>query len=692
MTITTEYPVWLIIFCLASGALCSAILYRKNPDFPLWTKILLAFSRFSVISFLAFFLLNPLLKTIFKEIEKPVIVIAQDNSRSLVTGKDSAFYQGEYRPKLEELISSLESEYEVKTFSFGEKVTENIPWDFREKQTDISQMLDEIHTRYSNRNVGAVILASDGIYNKGANPVFSSSKIKFPLYAIALGDTSATRDLVLKKVMYNRIAYLGNRFPLEILIEARELEGKTTQLRISRGKETVFSKAIEIAGNPFHLSVPVQLDADQKGIQRYTVRLSTMEEETNFSNNVFDVYIDVLDGRQKIVMLVNSPHPDIRALRETIESSDNYETDVFYVKNFRASDIKKYNLAILHQVPSVKNPAGNLLQSISQEKIPVLFILGGETDWNGFNNQQTGVIISGARGKTTESQPLLNKNFALFTLGEEARNYFRYFPPLQTPFGNYKLTPSANVLFYQKVGMVETGQPLVFFNSVSDKKNAVIAGEGLWRWRLNDFAQHKNHVIFNEFILKTVQYLALKENKNKFRITGKNNFLENEPVAFDAELYNESFELINEPEINVEIINEEEKKFPFVFSKTDNAYRLEAGVFPVGNYRYEARAKVADKILSATGEFSVSPIQVEAVTTVADHQLLFNLAEKHDGRMLFPGQLAEIPGLLESREDIASVSYTQKKLSDFINLKWIFFLLLALLSMEWLIRKRNGSY
>lgn len=692
MTITTEYPVWLIIFCFALGALCSAILYRKNPDFPLFPKIILAFSRFLVISLLAFFLLNPLLKTIFKEIEKPVIVIAQDNSQSLVTGKDSLFYKEEYKQEIEELINNLGREYEVKTFSFGEKISENISWDFSEKQTDISQMLNEIHNRYSNRNVGAVILASDGIYNKGVNPVFSSAGIKFPMYTVALGDTSARRDLILKKVLYNRIAYLGNQFPLEIILEARELAGKTTQLRISRGKETIFSKAIEITASPFHLSVPVQLNADQKGIQRYTVRLSSLEDETNFSNNVFEVYIDVLDGRQKILLLANSPHPDIRALRETIESSDNYEVDVFFANDFRGSGIKNYNLAILHQVPSVKNPVVNLLQSIAQEKIPALFILGGETDWNGFNNQQTGVNISGARGKTSESQPLLNKNFALFTLEEEAKNYFRYFPPLQTPFGNYKLTPSANILFYQKIGMVETQQPLIFFSSLSDKKNAVIAGEGLWRWKLNDFAQHKNHAIFNEFILKTVQYLALKENKNKFRVSGKNNFLENEPVVFEAELYNESFELINEPEINFEIINEEEKKFLFVFSKTDKAYRLEGGIFPVGNYRYEARVRVADKILSAMGEFSISPIQVEAISTMADHQLLFNLAEKHGGQMLFPGQLAEIPAMLDSREDIASVSYTQKKLSDFINLKWIFFLLLALLSVEWLIRKRNGSY
>jgi hypothetical protein len=112
----------------------------------------------------------------------------------------------------------------------------------------------------------------------------------------------------------------------------------------------------------------------------------------------------------------------------------------------------------------------------------------------------------------------------------------------------------------------------------------------------------------------------------------------------------------------------------------------------VGNYKYAARVTVAGNVLTASGEFSVSPIQVESVNTVADHQLLFSLAKKHGGQMLFPSQLGEVPGILGARTDISSISYVQKKLSDFINLKWIFFLLLLLLSVEWFARKRSGAY
>jgi hypothetical protein len=78
--------------------------------------------------------------------------------------------------------------------------------------------------------------------------------------------------------------------------------------------------------------------------------------------------------------------------------------------------------------------------------------------------------------------------------------------------------------------------------------------------------------------------------------------------------------------------------------------------------------------------------------TVADHHLLYTLAKNHSGEMMYPADFDKLAEKLEAREDVKSVSYTEKKLDDLLNLKWIFFLLLILLSSEWFIRKRNGAY
>ena len=119
MNLVTEYPAWLIIFCVALGATYSVVLYYKDSVFDelsVWTKRAMSLFRFLAVSILAFLLLNPLLKTVFREVEKPIIIIAQDNSESLIITGDSAYYRGEYRESLQNLIYELSDKYEVKNY------------------------------------------------------------------------------------------------------------------------------------------------------------------------------------------------------------------------------------------------------------------------------------------------------------------------------------------------------------------------------------------------------------------------------------------------------------------------------------------------------------------------------------------------------------------------------------------------
>ena len=45
---------------------------------------------------------------------------------------------------------------------------------------------------------------------------------------------------------------------------------------------------------------------------------------------------------------------------------------------------------------------------------------------------------------------------------------------------------------------------------------------------------------------------------------------------------------------------------------------------------------------------------------------------------------------LKKNNSITSVSYNEKRPDELINLNWIFFLLLFIISAEWFIRKYNG--
>lgn len=68
-----------------------------------------------------------------------------------------------------------------------------------------------------------------------------------------------------------------------------------------------------------------QLEAAVQGIQRLEIRITKDVREVNGENNRIAAFVEVVDGKKKILVLASSPHPDIKALRSVVEKNPNYE-------------------------------------------------------------------------------------------------------------------------------------------------------------------------------------------------------------------------------------------------------------------------------------------------------------------------------------------------------------------------------
>jgi hypothetical protein len=698
MQINTAFSLWWIIPCLLAAVFVAWLLYTKNPfgdevkkRSPLYITLMVL--RFAIVFVLAFLLLAPFVKSSTKKIQKPVIVVALDNSESVKANKDSAFYKTEYPKKIENLTNKLSKNYDVKLYSIADRVKEDKSFDFIGKQTNLSTLFSEVSGQYENQNLGAIILASDGIYNAGTNPIYAAENIKAPIYTVALGDTTIPRDLVVKEIRQNKIAYLGNEFPVEVTVNAGKLKGKKTTLSINKQGKMLFSKELDIDDDNYQVTEKFILQASEAGTQHYVVRLSTISGEVSYINNRKDFFIEVLDGRNKILLLGASPHPDMTAIKQAVESNQNYEVKIEYAKDFNADALKNYNLVILHQLPSFENPSKFITDKIDDAKLPYLSIVGTQTSIPAFNALGTGITISNYRYNVNDVLPKQNQDFALFTLSDETKTILNYLPPVKSPFGTYNSVASANTLLYQKIGAIETQQPLIYFSPNTSRRVGVIVGDGIWRWRLYDFERNQSHTAVDELLIKTIQYLSAKNDTRKFRVNApKNIFNENERVSFNAQVYNESYEAITEPDVKMEVKNAEGKVFNYTFSKGKNVYSLNAGFFAAGNYTYKASVTVGNRVETINGKFTVVPLQVELLNTVANHQLMQNLASKNGGEMVYPNTIEKLNDLLSKREDIKPVSYMQTAFKDLIHFKWLFFVLLVLLTAEWFLRRRNGAY
>jgi len=696
--LTFQYPTWFLLLCVALGAAYALILYFRDRRFQeqsKWLNPILGIVRGVLVTIVAILLLSPLLKSILVRTQKPIIVIAQDVSESTKAAFSEAAFET-YQTQLFDLTTELSQMYDVKTYSFGSQVKEGIDSVYADKASNISEMLNYTYDLYSNQNLGAVILATDGIYNQGNNPIYSNSKLQATIYTIALGDTIPKKDLILKRVFHNKIAYLGDQFAVQIDIAAQNCAGKTSSLNISKienGKARVLQTLpVVINQDNFFTTREIYLEADRPGLQRYRIALTGISEEASTENNVKEFFIDVLDARQKILILANAPHPDIAALKQTLSNNKNYEVTTAYSNNFK-DKVSDYDFVVLHQLPSKTQAISEIKAALIAQNIPHFFILGTQSNLSAFNQSQSLLTIRGDGRNTDDVQVIVQPDFSLFTLEDVILQNVRQFPPLQAPFGDYQANPEANVLLRQRIGRIDTPRPLLLLGESNGVKIGVLAGEGIWKWRLFDYLQHDNHDIFNALIGKTMQYVALKEDKRRFRVSPNQNITdENENVSFGAEVYNASYERINTPDVNLVITDESNRNYTFLFDKTETAYRLDAGILPVGNYTFKGTTVLNGETLIAEGQFSVQPIQLEQYETTANHGLLRILSETSNGMLLYPEQMGNLAQQLQAAGKVKPVVYQTTQTRPIIELKWIFFLLLLLLTLEWFLRRYFGAY
>lgn len=698
-----DYPWYFLLFCLLLGAGISYLTYYRNiftsADKPFsWPVWLMAAIRALFISIVAFLLLSPVVKTIFREVQKPVIIVAADNSQSILLNKDSNYYKTTYKQQLDQVVNELKDKYDVRTYTFSGEVSDKFNLNYKGTTTNLSGLYSYLYDAFYNRNIGAVVTLTDGIYNEGADPEVTAEKFKAPFYTVALGDTSARRDVIIRDVQYNKIAYSGNIMPVKVLLKASGYPGSDVHVTISHAGSTLSDQMVHISGKSFYQELDAKVEAKGVGMQRYHIEVTHLPGEVSTANNAYDIFVDVLESKRKILLIAQSPEPDMSALKNSIERNSSFEVETylyseFIKKGYDAKRLSNYQLAILHQLPGKGEPATQLITALGTAGVSVWYILGSNSNIPAFNTLDAGLQIAQSGNRMNEVSGTLNNGFSLFTLTNDIGPLLAKWPPLLAPFGSYNVADRQNILMMQKVGKVSTDMPLMMFSHKGQQKIGILTGEGIWRWFLAEYADTQDFRMMDELTGKIIQYLSVKSDSRQFRVrAAKNIFLEDEHVTFTGEVYNESFEPVKNAVITLALRNEKGKVYNYTFVPSGDAYVLDAGILPAGNYTYTAVTHVGSKPFTLSGELVVRKSELEAVNTVADHRLLARIAHQQDGQMIYPADLTRLPQLIEKRDDIKPVSYLQNELKDLLHFKWLFFVLLGLISAEWFMRKYFGGY
>jgi len=692
-----EYSGWYILICLLVALTAALFLYFRTNEIPesykFW-KYGLAFLRFISVFTIALLLLSPLWRRNITKLQKPILVIAQDASTSV--GDFLEKKDPNYISQLNDMVDNLKNDYQVETFSFGEKILKGLPDKFSDRVTNISDLLEDLSTRFEGSKLGGVVLASDGIYNQGSNPLYTAAKLAVPIYTVGMGDTSTRKDLIINRIFHNQIVYAGDELEVQADIIAKNLDGKSSKIslvEVNAGKTKLLKSVdFKIDKSSFFNSFSLTIPASLPGTRYLRLIASPVEGEVSKVNNSRDFVVTVLDGRQKVLIFAQSPHPDMGALRQSLDANKNIEVKTAFLGD-PVPNFAEYDLVILHQLPAPGRNFAPVIKQIKDLRKSHWWIAGAQTDFKALNDFQdlNNLRINSNLG--AESESLWNKNFNLFEGESEWPQKTARYPPLQVPFGDVEANNVGQVLLYQKIKNVGTSYPLLTLGENNGLRSALFLGDGLWKWRLSNFQIYENHEVFDGLIGKITQYLSVKRDNRRFKVTvGKPVYDENESVSFTGELYNASYELINTPDVNLSVKNADGKEYNFLLNRVGKGYQLNAGVLPTGSYNYKATASYNGKDWSSEGQFTVQPLQFEFINITADHNILKAISTESAGQFFGQKELKELYEVIKKSAALKPVLITEKSSQTLLSMPLLLLLLLVALSLEWGIRRYIGIY
>ena len=434
MNIFSDISIWWAVPMLFGSMLIAFFFYRNQKQIEgvsrksRWILISL---RSASLFLILIFLMGIILENKDYKIEKPVLITLIDDSSSMLNYKDSSHVQS----RISDFQRALREKFQDK-FDFQDiNVSSDVGFDtltFIGVESDLEKGFSHIHNQYYNRNIGGICFISDGNFNKGNNPLYTAEKINLtPVFSLGVGDTVVKKDQFIRNVSVNNIAFLKNKFPVEIDIEANRMGQTSSKISIWSSDKKIKEETINYSDGLIDFNhVSFEIEAQKIGFIEFEVRVEEKENESTLVNNRHRFYVEVIDSRNKILILANSPHPDLTAIKQVLEKDENTDVESTLINDWDGT-VGSYELIIL-QNPTPSNNA--LIEQIKLANVPVLYLLGNSTSTSVVNQLKIGLNFPSG-SQIDEVQGGVNSSFQLFETSSDLFDGVKSWPPLSVKFG-----------------------------------------------------------------------------------------------------------------------------------------------------------------------------------------------------------------------------------------------------------------
>ncbi|MBN2564406.1 MAG: hypothetical protein JXB46_01720 [Candidatus Eisenbacteria bacterium] len=685
-------------------------------------RALLIALRLSALSLLFAALIEPVLAIDRTVTERPVVAVLMDVSRSMaITDGTGGARRGDEAVALlnEVMLPRIARDADVEAFSFATGIhplevkdgeLTGVPA-FDGEATDLAQAFSGVGRELRGRNLGAVVIATDGAGNRGAGPGEAAVALGVPVFALGVGNPEVGIDIAIVDAVTNRISYSGERVPIEVTLASAGFAGSETVVELREGGMLLDSEQVELSGTGEETRLTFHVTPVEPGVHTYTVSVPPAQGELTTANNTRLVATNAMKGKIRVLLLGQRPSWDYAFIRRAIEADRNMEgtsavveigssaTALTSKQNAiprSSAELLSYDLAIIVGADWGAPPidvewlrsfvrdrgGGVLLVGIPEGRLPeaakAILPVSLSGDVSRASMEARPRLTE--EGETAPSMRLVSERFANTEL-------WQTLPPLRAVAASTWIARPDAVVLAESASTDRDASPIIASRSEGAGNVMAILADELWRWKM---AGPDDVDVFDRLVANVARLLTARGALDRVVVEAdKDVYRTGEDVRISAQVYRSDYRLADNAEVTVAVSSGEGAApvTTLALRPEGEFYRGTVGGLGPGAYLARASASIGgEDVGAATAEFAVEQYSMEDVETRRRSALLRRTADETAGGYYSPETLEQLPG------DVPMV-WTQREISrefEIWNSPLLLMGFVGLMSAEWALRRKQG--
>ena len=572
----------------------------------------------------------------------------------------------------------------------------------------ISTMLASLGANESGR---ALFLLSDGHDFELVNPAktgFAARQRGVPIYTVPLGKTGKVRDVSVRITSYQPYCYVKQKARISGAVRTIGCELETLNVELRRSDQVVQTQRLRASEDP-EMAVNFDVTEPAVGQYEYELRVTPLDNEVDRENNRALTYLNVIDQQIQVLFLEGAPYWDTTFLQRSLLRNDKMNVDsiVQYAEG-KARLIRKKEGETELKIPATAEDWRRYDVVVLGRSVDKLLGVEAVRQLEDYVRNHGGTVVF-SRGRAfapetkSELEPVIwstqpTEHVRLQVAREgQALAPFRAItgpgtedqvPELIAGYSVVEKQPlTATLAATQSAGGGDP-TPGMVHRRFGDGQVLSVGVDGLWRWAFNAKVEGMN-TLFDRFWDQMILWLMagrdfLPTQQFSLRASSANIPL-GEKIYFRAVIRDAAPEVRDIP-LTIMQDSAEVGRTTLTPPEAQAQDKLTAEFLPAKVGKFTATATFPDGSAQSV-RFIVFDENLEQTEVATDTNYLRKLAESSGGRLLQPSELAK---LLAELQDERSDAAPTTKLTSAWDRAWVFWLIGALFSADWYLRRRWG--